>query len=90
MVRGGDEMFLVYLRVFPVVIQHIHSYEHDLPTFAAYHASHQDVHAPLSTTPCPAGYQPMLRCLPPHAPLATIPYTHIWRSDGGCSLRSRR
>ena len=28
-----------YLRVFPVVIQHIHSYEHDPHTFAAYHAS---------------------------------------------------
>ena len=32
-----------YLRVFSVVIQHIHSYEHYralyLPTFAAYHAS---------------------------------------------------
>ena len=40
-------------------------------------------HAPLSTTPCPAGYHPMPRCLPPHAPLATIPYTHIWRSEGG-------
>ena len=28
-----------YLRVFPVVIQHIHSYEHDPHTYAAYHAS---------------------------------------------------
>ena len=30
-------------------------------------------HTPLSTTPCPAAYHPMPRCLPPHAPLSTTP-----------------
>ena len=30
-------------------------------------------YAPLDTTPCPAVYHPMLRCLSPRAPLSTTP-----------------